>query len=69
MHAADFQDPAFNETWFLAEGLLWAAIGPIGLGPSPVRRWLISAARAGIIVLTSIGLLSAFGGIGRVVVF
>jgi hypothetical protein len=64
-HAADVQDLAFNETWFLAEGFLWAALAWIGLGRSPARRWWTGTALAAIAVLTAVGLLSAFGVIGR----
>lgn len=66
---ADIQDLAFNETWFLAEGLLWGALGVIGLGRSPGRRWRAGSACAAIAVVTSIGLLSAFGVIGKIIVF
>jgi hypothetical protein len=66
---ADIQDLAFNETWFLAEGLLWATLAWISLGPSPARRWWASTALAAIAVLTSIGLLSAFGVIGKSIIF
>ena len=34
-HQADVQDLAFNETWFLAEGILWGVIGWIALGQLP----------------------------------
>jgi hypothetical protein len=90
-HAADVQDLAFNEVFFLVEGLLWAALAVIGLG-SPrlvstslnstslnstslnstsldrTRRWWMASAAVGIAVLTAIGLLSAFGVIGRLIV-
>jgi hypothetical protein len=67
-HAADLQDLLFNETWFLAEGLLWGVLAWIALGSSHGRRqWLVSAG-AGIAVATCVGLLSAFGVIGRFVV-
>jgi hypothetical protein len=80
-HAADVQDLAFNEVFFLVEGFLWAALAVIGLG-SPrlvstslnstslgrTRRWWMASAAVGIAVLTAIGLLSAFGVIGRLIV-
>src|SRR5262249_34508159 len=67
-HAADLQDLALNEPWFLIEGLLWGALGWIALGRSPARRrWVVSAVGA-VAVLTTIGVLSAFGVIGRFVV-
>ena len=66
--AADIQDLVFNETWFIVEGLLWAAIAWRVLGPSPARRvWVVSAGVT-IGALTVIGLLSAFGVIGKFVV-
>jgi hypothetical protein len=69
IHAADIQDLAFNETWFLAEGLLWGAVALKVLGPSPARRWWAGTALAGIAVLTSEGLLSALAHIGKIVIF
>jgi hypothetical protein len=38
-HTADIQDLAFNETWFLIEGLLWGMLALIVLGASSARRW------------------------------
>jgi hypothetical protein len=64
-HAADVQDLAFNETWFLAQGFLWAALAWISLGRSRARRWWAGTALAAIAVLTAVGMLSAFGVIGR----
>jgi hypothetical protein len=66
--AADLQDLLFNETWFLAEGILWGILGWIGLGRSPGRRWWTGTALAAVAVLTSVGLLSAFGVIGKVII-
>ena len=67
-HAADLQDLFFNETWFLVEGILWGVLAWTVLGRSRGgRRWLTSALTA-TAALTCIGLLSAFGLIGRVVV-
>lgn len=64
---ADIQDLAFNEVFFLVEGLLWATLAGIGLGRgNGRRRWIVSAS-VGTLVLTAVGLLSAFGVIGRVV--
>ena len=68
-HRADVQDLAFNETWFLAEGVLWGVIGWIALGRSPARRWWVGTALATIAVLTLVGMLAAYGVIGRVVVY
>ena len=66
--AADFQDLILNETWFLAEGLLFGALGWISLGRSSARRWWIGTALAAIALLTVIGMLSAFGVIGRFII-
>jgi len=67
-HAADIEDLAFNETWFLAEGLLWGALGWIALGRSRARRWWAGTALAATATLTLIGLLSALGVMGRFIV-
>jgi hypothetical protein len=66
--AADIQDLLFNETWFLAEGLLWGALAWISLGRSSVRRWWTGTALAAIAALTLIGMLSVFGIIGKFIV-
>lgn len=67
-HAADLQDLFFNETWFLVEGMLWAVVARTALGGAgDARRWL-GTALAGVAAATCVGLLSAFGVIGRVVV-
>jgi len=66
---SDLQALLFNEPWFLMEGLLWAAIAWGGaLSASSRRWWWIGSALAGTGILTTIGLLSAFGVIGRVIV-
>jgi hypothetical protein len=68
-HAADVQDLAFNETWFLAEGLLWGMLGWLGLGPSPARRgWTVTAIGV-VAALTALGLLTTFGDAGRLIIF
>jgi hypothetical protein len=64
-HAADIQDIVFNETWFLVEGLLWGVLAAVVLGRSGGRRRYLASAVAAVAVLTCIGLLSAFGVIGR----
>ena len=65
---ADLQDLLFNEPWFLIEGVLWGAIAWTGaLRASPRRRWWIASAIAAMIVSTAVGLLTAFGAIGRVI--
>lgn len=66
--AADIQDLAFNETWFLMEGVLWGTLGWVVLGPSRTRRRWVGSALAGVVALTAIGMLSAFGVIGRFVI-
>jgi hypothetical protein len=66
--AADLQDLFFNEPWFLLEGLGYAALAWIGLGPGRHRRWWVGSAIAAIFVLTVIGLLSATGVIGKVII-
>ena len=67
-HAADIQDLAFNETWFLVSGLLWGVVGWIGLGRSRARRWWVWSALAAIAALTALGLVTASGLIGRSVI-
>jgi hypothetical protein len=67
-HAADLQDLFFNETWFLLEGILWGILGWIVAGRSRGgHRWLAGALVA-VAALTCVGVLSAFGLIGRVIV-
>lgn len=66
--SADVQDLVWNESWFLLEGLLWGALAWVALGRGRSRRvWAVTAAAA-TAVATLVGLLSAFGVIGRVVV-
>ena len=67
--AADLQDLFFNEPWFFIEGVLWASIAWVGaLRESPRRWWWIGSAAAATIAATVIGLLSAFGIIGRMII-
>jgi hypothetical protein len=67
--SADLQDLLLNEPWFLIEGLLWAWVAWSGdLRESPRRRWWIGSAIAATIASTIVGLLSAFGAIGRVII-
>jgi hypothetical protein len=66
--AADLQDLFFNEPWFLLEGLGFGALGWIALGPGSRRRWWVGSGIIAILVLTVIGLLSATGVIGRVII-
>lgn len=66
---ADLQALFFNEPWFLVEGLLWGALAWEGaLRASPGRRVWIGSAVAATIVATTIGVLSAVGVIGKVIV-
>jgi hypothetical protein len=65
---ADLQDLFFNEPWFLLEGLGFGALGWIVLGPGRGRRLWVGAAIAATLVLTVIGLLSATGVIGKVII-
>ena len=66
---ADLQALVFNEPWFLIEGLLWAAIAWEGaLSVSPRRRWWLVSAIAAILTSTAIGLLSALGVIGKLII-
>jgi hypothetical protein len=66
---ADLQALFFNEPWFLVEGLLWALIAWGGaLRGSPRRLWWVGSAVAATAVSTAIGLLSALGVIGQVIV-
>ena len=67
-HAADVQDLVFNESWFLAEGLLWATLGWLAIGRPARRRWWAGSGAAAVAALTAIGLLSAFGVIGAAVI-
>lgn len=66
--AADVQDMVFNEPWFLLEGLAWGALGWLGLGPGRARRWWVASALVAVAILTAVGLLSATGVIGKVVI-
>ena len=66
---ADLQALFFNEPWFLIEGLLWATIAWAGaLSNSPWRVWWVASALVATVVLTTFGLLSAFGVIGKWIV-
>ena len=61
---ADLQDLFFNEPWFLAVGLLWAALALSFVRPAR-RAWVISAVLA-CAVLTIVGVLSGLDVIGAV---
>jgi hypothetical protein len=67
--SADLQDLFFNEPWFFVDGLLWAAIAWAGgLRESPRRRSWFGSAFAATLAASVIGLLSAFGVIGRLII-
>jgi hypothetical protein len=67
--ASDLQALLFNEPWFLLEGLLWVGIAWGGaLSSSPARWWWIGSAVAAVVILTAVGLLSAFGVIGQIII-
>ncbi len=66
---ADLQALFFNEPWFLVEGLLWGWIAWAGaLRESPRRAWWIGSAILATVIAGVVGVLSAFGVIGRVIV-
>ena len=66
---SDLQALLFNEPWFLLEGLLWVAIAWGGaLSCSPARWWWIGSATAAVVALTVVGILSAFGVIGQMII-
>ena len=66
---ADLQALFFNEPWFLIEGVLWAAMAWVGaLRGSRRRWWWIGSVATTIAVLTTVGLLSSFGVIGKWIV-
>jgi hypothetical protein len=66
---ADLQALFFNEPWFLIEGLLWARLAWVGgLAGSPRRLWWLASALAGTLASTAVGVLSAFGVIGKFIV-
>ena len=66
--AADLQDLFFNEPWFLLEGLGFALLAWIVLGPGRARRMSVRSTLAATSALTSVGLLSALGVLGRAIV-
>jgi hypothetical protein len=65
---ADLQDLFLNEPWFLLEGLGFGALAWIVLGAGRGRRLWVGSAIAATLALTVIGLLSATGVIGRVII-
>ncbi len=67
--SADIQDLIFNETWFLVEGLLWGALGWIWVGSTTARRWWTGTGVVAVLAISTIGMLSVFGVIGKAVIF
>jgi hypothetical protein len=67
-HTANLQDIFLNEPWFLIEGLLWGALGWVGLDTHRARRWWLRSAVIAIVVLTANGLLTEFGVFGKVII-
>jgi hypothetical protein len=65
---ADLQDLLFNEPWFLLEGLAFGAIGWLNVRTGRGRRWWVGSVVVAVLVALAVGLLSAAGLIGRVVV-
>jgi hypothetical protein len=66
---ADLQALFFNEPWFLIQGLLWMAIAWFGaLHASRRRAWWFGSVFIAIAIALTMGLLSAFGRIGRFIV-
>jgi len=67
--SADLEDLLFNEPWFFVEGVLWAAVAWAGaLHASRRRRWWVGGALVATSVATTVGVLTAFGVIDRVIV-
>lgn len=61
--ASDLQDLLLNEPWFLAVGLLWAALGLTFVAARRRRAWVLSAVVA-CLALSVVGVLSGLGVIG-----
>jgi len=58
---ADLQDLFFNEPWFLLEGLAFAAIGWVVLGPGRARRRWVGSGLAAVALLLIFGVLVITG--------
>jgi hypothetical protein len=65
---SDLQDVLFNEPWFFTVGLMWGALGWFELRSPRSRRLWLTSGLLGVAALTTMGLLSAFGVIGKAVV-
>ncbi len=65
---ADLQDLLFNEPWFLVEGLLWGALGWFELRSVRARTLWLATGLVAVAIMTTIGMLSAFGVIGTFIV-
>jgi len=66
-HAANIQDLVFNETWVLIDGALWGILGWMGLSSLRGRQWWLGTACAAMAVLTAVGLLAAYGVVGKTI--
>lgn len=65
---SDLQDLFFNEPWFLIEGLLFAILGLKNVSTRARRRaWLLTIGAA-VAVAYIVGMLSATGVIGRLII-
>jgi hypothetical protein len=66
--SSDLQDIFLNEPWFVIEGLLWGALGWMGLTTDRARRWWLLSALIAIALLTINGLLTSTGVLGKVII-
>jgi hypothetical protein len=66
--ASNLQDIFLNQPWFQIEGLLWGALGWVGLATERARRWWLRSALIAIALLTANGLLAQFGVVGKVII-
>lgn len=65
---SDLQDVLFNEPWFFTEGLLWGALGWFQLRSPRGRTLWLATGLIAVAIMTTIGMLSAFGVIGTFIV-
>ncbi|MGE3272122.1 MAG: hypothetical protein AB7P40_25435 [Chloroflexota bacterium] len=66
---SDLQDLLLNEPWFLVEGVLWGIIAWAGhVRHSPYRRWWLTSVVVAVAALTVIGVLSATGVTGKLII-
>jgi hypothetical protein len=64
---ADLQDLFLNEPWFLLEGLAFGVLGWLNVRTYRGRRCWTACADAATLVASAVGLLSATGVIGKVI--